>query len=110
MNALELIGVYVGAACGTLGLGLTARWVDRKVTAMVQWRKGPPWYQPLADVLKLFYKETLVPATARSTGFLLAPAAALGAAVVAAAMLWSALLFPQVSFLGDLIVVVYLLL
>lgn len=108
-GAVGIIGTYVAAAVGTVALGLTGRWVDRKVTAMVQWRKGPPWYQPLADVLKLFYKETLLPSTARRTGFLIAPALALAAAVLAAAMLWSALAQPKVSFVGDLLVVLYLL-
>jgi len=53
MNFLAVIGIYVAAAAGTLALGLLARWYDRKLTAMVQYRKGPPWYQPVADVLKL---------------------------------------------------------
>ncbi len=109
MNPLAVIGTYVGSALGTLGIGLAARWYDRKLTAMVQYRKGPPWYQPIADVLKLFYKETLVPVTARGTGFLIAPAFGLAAATLAAAMLWAPLIGAG-SFVGDLIVVVYLLL
>ncbi len=110
MNAFGIIGTYIAAAAGTLALGLYLRWFDRKVTAMVQWRKGPPWYQPVADVLKLFYKETLVPSTARGTGFLIAPAIGLAASGLVAAMLWSAVLSPESGFVGDLIVVVYLLL
>jgi len=108
-NLFLSILVYVVAAPVTLALGLASKWYDRKVTAMVQWRKGPPWYQPVADLLKLFYKETLMPSTARGTGFLIAPAVALGAAALAAAVLWAGLFAPGVSFLGDLIVVVYLL-
>ncbi len=110
MNAFGIIGIYIAAAAGTLAIGLYLRWFDRKVTAMVQWRKGPPWYQPVADVLKLFYKETLMPATARGTGFLIAPAIGLAASALVAAMLWSAVLTPETGFVGDLIVVVYLLL
>lgn len=109
MNVLGIIATYLSAAAGTLVLGLTARWVDRKVTAAVQYRVGPPWYQPAADILKLLYKETLMPATARGTGFLVAPAVALAAAALAAAMLWSPLLTGR-SFGGDLIVIIYLLL
>jgi len=109
MKFLAIIGTYVAAGVGSLAIGMAAKWYDRKVTAMVQYRKGPPWYQPVADVLKLFYKETLMPSTARGTGFLIAPAVGLAAAVLAAAMLWAALLNPGVSFVGDLIVVVYLL-
>ena len=46
---LRFVGTFAGAACATLALGLIFRWIDRKVTALVQWRVGPPWYQPLAD-------------------------------------------------------------
>jgi len=97
------------AFAGTLVLGLAMKWVDRKVTAMVQWRVGPPWYQPVADVAKLLGKETIVPQNARRTGFLLAPLVGFAAVVVAAAILWAVNLDPKASFVGDLIVVIYLL-
>ena len=48
----------------TTAIGMASSWVDRKVTARLQWRVGPPWYQPVADVLKLFGKETVVSRTA----------------------------------------------
>ncbi|GAF93506.1 unnamed protein product, partial [marine sediment metagenome] len=67
MHGLRIIALFVAAAAGTLLLGFLLRWVDRKVTAMVQWRKGPPWYQPIVDVIKLTGKENLMPATARGT-------------------------------------------
>ena len=69
--------IFLAATVGTLVLGLTFKWVDRKVTAMVQWRVGPPWYQPGVDILKLMGKENTMPDTARGTGFLLAPLIAL---------------------------------
>ena len=47
---------FVLAMVGTLALGLVFKWVDRKVTAMVQYRVGPPWYQPFADFFKLMGK------------------------------------------------------
>ncbi|MCD6304462.1 MAG: NADH-quinone oxidoreductase subunit H, partial [Planctomycetes bacterium] len=101
--------VYAAAAAGTLALGLAFKWVDRLVTARVQWRVGPPWYQPGADILKLMGKESLMPLTARGTGFLLAPLGALAAAGTVAAILWPAVIDHRLTFLGDLIVVVYLL-
>jgi len=104
-----VILTFVAAASGTLVLGLMLRWVDRKVTARIQWRVGPPWYQPIADVLKLMGKETTMPVTARGTGFLIAPVIALAAVAVVAAILWRAVLTHQNAFLGDLIVVIYLL-
>jgi len=109
VNEVWAIVTFAVAAVGTLVVGLLLRWVDRKVTALVQWRVGPPWYQPFADVLKLMGKETLMPITAKGTGFLLAPVISLAAAGVAAAVIWRALLLPESGFVGDLIVVIYLL-
>lgn len=109
MNLGAMVGILLIAFAGTLVLGLVMKWVDRKVTAMVQWRVGPPWYQPIADVAKLLGKETLVPQNARRTGFLLAPVAGFAAVIVAAAILWAVNLEPRASFVGDLIVVLYLL-
>ena len=101
---------FVAAAAGTLGLGFVLRGVDRKVTARVQYRVGPPIIQPAIDVLKLMAKENIMPATARGTLFLLAPVIALAATAVAATILWRALLWPgEAPFVGDLIVVIYLL-
>ena len=101
--------IFVLAAAGTLALGLVFKWVDRKVTAMVQWRVGPPWYQPGVDLLKLMGKENMMPAGARGTGFLLAPVVAVSATGVAAAILWHAVCAPGTAFVGDLIVLIYLL-
>ena len=103
------IVIFILAALGTLVLGLIFKWVDRKVTARVQWRVGPPWYQPFVDIMKLMGKETLMPTTARGTGFLVAPVIALAATGVAAAILWHGILRPEGTFVGDLIVVIYLL-
>ncbi|HUS47492.1 MAG TPA: complex I subunit 1 family protein [Phycisphaerae bacterium] len=101
--------VFIIAAVGTLVLGLLLKWVDRKVTALVQWRVGPPWYQPAVDILKLMGKENMMPSTARGTLFLLAPVIAVSSTAAAAAILWHSLIWPDQTFLGDLIVVVYLL-
>jgi len=101
--------VMVVAVVGTAAVGLLVRWVDRKVTAKVQWRVGPPIYQPLADVVKLLGKETLVPSAANRWGFLLAPVVAFAAVAVGAALLVAANWNPRTSFLGDLIVLIYVL-
>jgi NADH-quinone oxidoreductase subunit H len=101
--------IFLAATVGTLALGLAFKWVDRKVTARVQWRVGPPWYQPGVDIVKLMGKETLMPETARGTGFLLAPVIAVASSGLAAGILWMALLRPEATFVGDLVVVVYLL-
>jgi len=109
MDLGAAIGLLFVASAGAIVLGLALKWVDRKVTAMVQWRVGPPWYQPVADVAKLLGKETIVPQNARRTGFLLAPVVGFAATVVAAAILVGVNLDPRASFVGDLIVVIYLL-
>lgn len=90
-------------------VGLLTTWVDRKVTARVQYRVGPPWYQPFADTLKLLGKEVVVPAGARTTGFIIMPVVGLAAATLAATILWLVNFDPTVSFIGDTIVVLYVM-
>lgn len=89
-------------------IGLIAGWVDRKVTARLQWRVGPPWHQNFTDIIKLLGKETIVPDGAKLT-FLLSPCFGVLSAALASAILGRALILPFQSFLGDLIVVLYLL-
>ena len=72
----------------TAALGLFASWVDRKVTARVQYRVGPPLLQPLIDIVKLLGKETLIPEGASKITFLMAPVVGFGSVVVAATVLW----------------------
>ncbi|MFO7914807.1 MAG: complex I subunit 1 family protein [Candidatus Krumholzibacteriales bacterium] len=93
----------------TAVVGLLTTWVDRKVTARVQWRVGPPWYQPFADTFKLMGKETVIPAGAARTGFLAMPVIGLAAATLASTILWKVNLDPGSSFLGDSIVVLYIM-
>ncbi|UCF96974.1 MAG: NADH-quinone oxidoreductase subunit H [Spirochaetaceae bacterium] len=89
-------------------VGLLSSWVDRKVTARVQWRVGPPLFQPFYDFVKLLGKETLIPSSGARGLFLAAPIFGLGAVTLVSTILWLANL-NQISFVGDLIVVVYLL-
>ena len=109
MQVPAILGTFLAGAVGTAVLGLFSRWVDRKVTARVQYRQGPPLLQPLYDILKLLGKETLVPLRARHTGFLLAPLVGFAAVAVAGAILWYTAFVPQGAFVGDLIAVIYLL-
>jgi NADH-quinone oxidoreductase subunit H len=92
-------------------MGLLVGWIDRKVTARIQWRVGPPWYQNFADVFKLaLYKETLIPEGASRAFFLGMPLLALAGATLVSTILLSVNAHPAQGFVGDLIVVVYLLL
>jgi len=89
--------------------GLWAEFFDRRVYARMQNRIGPPWFQPLADIIKLIAKEDLIPEEANVIFFKAAPVFAL-AAVLAAFVyipLWSTNAIA--SFYGDIIVVLYLL-
>ncbi len=88
--------------------GLLAGWIDRKITARLQWRVGPPWYQNFVDVIKLLGKETILPRDARRTGFLAAPLIGLVGVTLVSLILWQANFYPESSFLGDSIVIIYL--
>jgi NADH-quinone oxidoreductase subunit H len=90
-------------------VGLLVSWIDRKVTARVQWRVGPPILQPLYDFVKLLGKETIVPQAGSRLTFLLSPLLGLAAVTIVSTILWLAMASPEVTFLGDLIVVIYLL-
>jgi NADH-quinone oxidoreductase subunit H len=89
-------------------LGLTAGWVDRKLSARFQFRVGPPFFQNFNDIFKLMGKETLIPKQGINSLFILAPIAAFGIIVVTSAIIGSALFF-NTSIAGDLIVIMYLL-
>ncbi len=95
---------FLFSAC----VGLMACWLDRKVSARLQWRHGPPWHQSFTDIIKLLGKETIVPEGAKWT-FLLAPYFGLLSLILAAMILGNSIIFPQASFTGDLIVIIYLL-
>jgi NADH-quinone oxidoreductase subunit H len=88
---------------------MLASWIDRKVTARVQWRVGPPLLQPLYDFVKLLGKETIVPRGSSRATFLLAPVFGLAAVTLVSTLVWMAILFPEKGFTGDLIVVLYFL-
>ncbi len=93
----------------TAVIGLLASWIDRKVTARVQYRVGPPLLQPFVDIIKLLGKETLIPRGSSKTTFLLAPVISLASVILVSTILWVNNIWPGKTFLGDLIVVLYLL-
>lgn len=93
----------------TAGAGLLTSWFDRKLTARVQMRKGPPLLQPFYDVAKLMIKDTCVPIGCPIWLFLSAPLIGVAGVSLASMFLFQAMWNPQVTFAGDLIVVMYLL-
>jgi len=85
-------------------------WFDRKVTARVQFRKGPPIFQPFYDFFKLLLvKETILPKHGSPLIFLLAPVFSVFGATMAAVFILLPLFNFTTGFKGDLLVIFYLL-
>jgi len=85
-------------------------WFDRKLTAMVQFRKGPPVLQSFYDFFKLLLvKETILPAKGSVVLFLMAPALALFGATASCVLILIPALNIGTGFSGDVLVIFYLL-
>jgi len=97
-------GLLFAGALGLLFMG-----IDRKVTAHMQHRIGPPVWQEFLDFGKLLGKEDLTPAAAQGVVFTLAPLIALGAAVTVILLLPINSAQPALTSVADLIVIIYLL-
>jgi NADH-quinone oxidoreductase subunit H len=88
--AVVKIAVVIGALL-TLFSGMT--YIERRLLAFMQYRLGPnrtgPFglLQPIADGIKLFFKEEVMPAAANKWGFLAAPVVAVSTALLAVAVL-----------------------
>jgi NADH-quinone oxidoreductase subunit H len=98
---------------GLLFLAVTGAflsWFDRKLTAWVQFRKGPPLLQPFYDFFKLLLvKETILPKHGSPLIFLLAPLFAVFGATMAGVFILLPLFNIATGFKGDLLVIFYLL-
>jgi NADH-quinone oxidoreductase subunit H len=88
---------------------LAYEWANRKLVAHLQDRLGPPWFQPLADLVKLLAKDEVIPEGAIAVLFRGLPLAALAGVLTAALPVPLFGLGPSYSFQGDLIVTLYLL-
>ncbi len=96
--------LFAGVAGGLLS------WFDRKVTAWVQFRRGPVLMQPFYDFLKLLLvKETIVPARGSVLTFLAAPVFGLFGAGISAVFILLPAFGIASGFTGDVIVIFYLL-
>ena len=85
-------------------------WFDRKISARVQFRKGPPLLQPFYDFFKLLLvKETILPKQGSPLIFLAAPVFAVFGATMACVFILLPLFNITAGFKGDLIVIFYLL-
>ena len=111
MNTLaSLVSILIFPAGLMLVItGMFYEWVDRKLVARFQNRVGPRWFQPVADVIKLFAKEQITPRLANPYLFFGLPVIAMTGALTAALYVPLMGLEPAHSFPGDLIVTIYLL-
>ena len=79
-------------------------WLDRRVWAFVQKRKGPnvvgPFglLQTLADALKYLFKEIIIPASSNKVIFILAPVVTMTLALVA----WAVIPFSQTQVIANI--------
>ena len=79
-------------------------WLDRRVWAFVQKRRGPnvvgPFglFQSLADALKYLFKEIIIPATSNKIIFILAPIVTMTLALIA----WAVIPFDKNLVLADI--------
>ncbi len=88
---------------------MAAQYIDRKLCARLQNRMGPPWFQPLADFIKLAAKQDVMPEQADRGVFKFMPIVAMASTIAASLYIpiWGTQALA--SFQGDLIVVLYLL-
>ena len=111
LNALTVLGyilIFPGFLfCFLAGMLLSG--IDRKLVARMQKRVGPPILQPFYDFFKLMGKETIVPAAASRTVFLMAPLVGLAALVVIQLFI-PIYTFQAFAGVADVIVILYLLL
>lgn len=94
VQELILAGVNIALVVGTLlGLFSVMTWIERRTLAFMQYRLGPnrtgPFgiLQPVADGIKLFFKEEVMPAAANKGAFLAAPVVAVASALLAVGVL-----------------------
>lgn len=99
--------IWPGLLCGTL-LGWFYQWFVRKLTARFQGRKGPYFFQPFYDFIKLLGKETIVPAGINPALFYGLPALSVASALFALALVPVPGNLMR-TFPGDLILFIYLL-
>jgi len=79
-------------------------WLDRRVWAFVQKRRGPnvvgPFglFQSLADALKYMFKEIIIPASSNKVIFVLAPVVTMTLALIS----WAVIPFSETQVLADI--------
>ena len=116
MDFLQISQTALTVIIGTIALalfgiffGLVYKGIDRKLSAHMQGRIGPPIRQPFRDIVKLFAKENIVPENAIPWIFNLAPLVGLVATISILLYLPLGGFQPLLPGKGDLILILYLL-
>ncbi len=90
---IEKLVLIVVVVMSSLVIAMYATWAERKVAAVLQDRRGPnragPFglFQPLADGLKLFFKEEIIPNLSSKFLFILGPCLAMLTAMMTGAVI-----------------------
>lgn len=110
-HALSLILHFLFFPGGLFALviGLFLLGIDRKAAARLQRRVGPPLWQPFIDLVKLGYKETLIPRTAHKTAFQLAPVLGFAGVIATAVLIPIPGVYAGLGLNNDLLMLIYLL-
>jgi NADH-quinone oxidoreductase subunit H len=89
---IEKFVLILVVVMGSLGIAMYTTFAERKVAAILQDRRGPnragPFglLQPLADGLKLFFKEEIIPNFSSKALFILGPSLAMLTAIMTSAV------------------------
>ena len=89
---VEKLVLIIIVVMASLGIAMYTTYAERKVAAILQDRRGPnragPFglLQPLADGLKLFFKEEIIPSYSSKFLFILGPALAMLTAIMTGAV------------------------
>src|SRR5258705_2921665 len=89
---IEKLVLIIAVVMISLGIAMYETYAERKVAAVIQDRRGPNragWFgifQPLADGLKLFMKEEIVPNLSNKFLFILGPGIAMLTAMMTSAV------------------------
>ena len=91
--AAEKLILIAAVITGALVIAMYSTYAERKVAAVIQDRRGPnragPFglFQPLADGLKLFFKEEIIPTHSNKLLFVLGPSLAMLTAMMTSAVI-----------------------
>src|SRR5437762_11302051 len=90
---IEKLVLIIAVVSGSLVIAMYSTYMERKVAAVLQDRRGPsragPFgiLQPLADGMKLFFKEEIIPNSSNKLLFVLGPSLAMLTAMMTCAVI-----------------------